>query len=79
MWGFRRPICLKRTQVRLRRGAWDKMLLDPPLSGAYAVVQMLHKPYLPQRVVYVPCNPATFARDAAVWVEKSHGFVAAVS
>ena len=37
MWGFRRTICLKRTQVRLRRGARDKMLLDPPLSGAYAV------------------------------------------
>jgi 23S rRNA (uracil1939-C5)-methyltransferase len=24
----------------------DKMLLDPPRSGAYAVVQTLHKPYL---------------------------------
>ena len=50
------------------------MLLDPPRSGAYAVVQALHEPYLPQRIVYVSCNPATFARDAAVLAEKGYDF-----
>ncbi|UOO82223.1 23S rRNA (uracil(1939)-C(5))-methyltransferase RlmD [Uruburuella testudinis] len=58
-------------------GKLDKMLLDPPRSGAYAVVQALHAPYLPQRIVYVSCNPATFARDAAVLVAKGYRFKAA--
>ncbi|WP_371871514.1 23S rRNA (uracil(1939)-C(5))-methyltransferase RlmD [Neisseria lisongii] len=58
-------------------GRFDKMLLDPPRSGAYAVVQALHEPYLPQKIVYVSCNPATFARDAAVLVEKGYVFRAA--
>ncbi|EGY51714.1 23S rRNA (uracil(1939)-C(5))-methyltransferase RlmD [Neisseria shayeganii] len=55
-------------------GRFDKMLLDPPRSGAYAVVQALHAPYLPKRIVYVSCNPATFARDAAVLVQKGYRF-----
>lgn len=58
-------------------GRFDKMLLDPPRSGAYAVVKSLHKPYLPKKIVYVSCNPATFARDAAVLVEKGYVFKAA--
>lgn len=58
-------------------GYFDKMLLDPPRAGAYALVQALHAPYLPKRIVYVSCNPATFARDAAVLVEKGYVFQAA--
>lgn len=60
-----------------KMGYFDKMLLDPPRAGAYAVVQALHAPYLPKRIVYVSCNPATFARDAAVLVEKGYCFGAA--
>ena len=55
-------------------GYFDKMLLDPPRAGAYAVVQALQRPYLPKRIVYVSCNPATFARDAAVLVDKGYRF-----
>lgn len=58
-------------------GYFDKMLLDPPRAGAYALVQALHAPYLPKRIVYVSCNPATLARDAAVLVGKGYRFGAA--
>ncbi|WP_416192023.1 23S rRNA (uracil(1939)-C(5))-methyltransferase RlmD [Neisseria sp. CCUG12390] len=58
-------------------GFFDKMLIDPPRSGAYAVVKSLHYPYLPKLIVYVSCNPATFARDAAVLVEKGYVFKSA--
>jgi 23S rRNA (uracil1939-C5)-methyltransferase len=48
-------------------GRLDGMLLDPPRDGAQALVHALAAP-LPQRLVYVSCNPATFARDAAILV-----------
>lgn len=53
---------------------FDKILLDPPRNGAYALVQALRAPHLPRRIVYVSCNPATFARDAAVLVGKGYRF-----
>ncbi|MFC3873988.1 23S rRNA (uracil(1939)-C(5))-methyltransferase RlmD [Neisseria musculi] len=58
-------------------GYFDKMLLDPPRAGAYAVTQALHAPYLPKRIVYVSCNPSTLARDAAVLAGKGYCFKAA--
>lgn len=43
---------------------WDLVLLDPPRSGAEAVIERL--PALePRRIVYVACGPAAFIRDAA--------------
>ena len=53
-------------------GRADKMLIDPPRAGAYAMVRSLHAPFLPQKIVYVSCNPATFARDAAVLAAKGY-------
>ncbi len=53
----------------LRRG-YDKVLLDPPRSGAIEMIKRL--PALrPSRVVYVSCNPATLARDAEVMVHRN--------
>jgi len=51
---------------------FNKLLLDPPRSGAPVVVEKLPQP-LPQRIVYVSCDPATLARDAGVLV-RQHGY-----
>lgn len=50
----------------------NKMLLDPPRTGADTVVKTLDLHQL-DRIVYVSCNPVTIARDAKDIVER-HGF-----
>ncbi len=46
---------------------YDKILLDPPRSGAAAILPALKKMQA-SIIVYVSCHPATLARDAAVLV-----------
>jgi 23S rRNA (uracil1939-C5)-methyltransferase len=45
----------------------DKLLLDPPRSGAMAAVKRLAAAR-PARIVYVSCYPSTLARDSAYLV-----------
>jgi 23S rRNA (uracil1939-C5)-methyltransferase len=54
-------------------GHFDRMLIDPPREGAQAVAQALAQlapAERPRRIVYVSCNPATLARDAAIMVHE---------
>ncbi len=47
----------------------DRILIDPPRSGAAGVIPQLAK-LAAKRIVYVSCNPATFARDAGMLVNE---------
>lgn len=46
---------------------YDKILLDPPRTGAKEIIEFFPK-LGAKRIVYVSCNPATLARDAGILV-----------
>lgn len=69
----------------LALGKFDKMLIDPPREGAAELSKAIaaqarlelegeqeekQESRLPWRIVYVSCNPATLARDAAILVHE---------
>ena len=51
---------------------YDKILLDPPRTGAFEIVKNIRQ-LGAKRIVYVSCNPSTLARDADVLV-NTHGY-----
>ncbi len=54
-------------------GAIDRVLIDPPRDGAFALVQSLATAEpRPRRIVYVSCNPATLARDCGFLVHQGN-------
>ena len=53
-------------------GHFDKLLIDPPRDGAFELVKSLGGDNAPKRIVYVSCNPATLARDAAELVQRGY-------
>lgn len=50
---------------------YDKLLLDPPRSGAIEIVTRIQE-LSPQTIVYVSCNPATLARDAGELLRQGY-------
>jgi 23S rRNA (uracil1939-C5)-methyltransferase len=54
------------------RQSWDRVLLDPPRSGAEEVMRHMGK-IGATRVVCVSCHPATLARDAGI-LTKGQGY-----
>ena len=55
---------------------FDKILIDPPRSGAEEICKYLTA-FGAQKIVYVSCNPATLARDAGVMVRNGYRLVRA--
>jgi len=55
----------------LKQG-FDKLLLDPPRSGAMEVMPVIARLGF-RRIVYVSCNPGSLARDAGLLVHE-HGY-----
>ncbi len=64
------------TQAEWAKDGFDKILIDPPRSGALDMVRYLPK-FGAKKIVYVSCNPATLARDAGVLVEHGYRMVKA--
>ena len=65
----------------LALGTAEKWLVDPPREGAFALAKAVaelheqppspeHGFKLPQKIVYVSCNPASLARDAGLLVHQ---------
>lgn len=50
---------------------FNKILLDPPRTGALEIIQNLPKWNI-ERIVYVSCNPATLARDAGELAKQGY-------
>jgi len=56
-------------QTPWMRQGFDKLLLDPPRSGAIEVLQQLPLNQF-KRIVYVSCHPGSLARDAGYLVNE---------
>jgi len=55
---------------------FDKILIDPPRSGAEEICKYLTA-FNAKRIVYVSCNPATLARDAGAMAQNGYRLVRA--
>jgi 23S rRNA (uracil1939-C5)-methyltransferase len=62
---FRRPL------LASELARFDTVVLDPPRPGATAQVQALAQSVVPT-VLYVSCNPASFARDARILADGGY-------
>jgi len=62
---FRRPL------VAVELKGYDLVVLDPPRQGAEMQAKELARSKI-EKVIYVSCNPATFARDARILVSAGY-------
>lgn len=60
-------------QLALRGVSPDVIIVDPPRKGCTPeLIGTIADKFKPERVVYVSCDPATFARDAKLFEEKGY-------
>lgn len=61
----------KITTSSLAEQKFDSLLLDPPRCGAQEIIQQFPQ-FAAKKVLYVSCNPATLARDAALLIAQGY-------
>ena len=69
---FSADLTLEPTQAPWLRTAYDKVLIDPPRSGAQEMLPHIAASGV-SRLCYISCHPGSLARDAGILV-KEHGF-----
>lgn len=53
----------------------DAVILDPPRKGCSAgLIEYLTDTLSPEKILYISCNPATFARDARIFCAHGYSF-----
>ena len=70
----RRPGARDLTRRPLREAElkiFDAVILDPPRAGAVVQAKLLAASSVPA-VIYVSCNPASFARDARILIDGGY-------
>lgn len=65
-------LCLDFGESSWAARKYDKILLDPPRSGALEIIPVIAAMGA-RKILYISCNPATLARDAGELVK--HGYV----
>lgn len=55
---------------------YDKILLDPPRTGALQIVKSMQR-FKAQQILYISCNTATLARDASELIKQGYQLQAA--
>jgi 23S rRNA (uracil1939-C5)-methyltransferase len=58
------------------RQTYNKIVLDPPRTGALELVQQI-KQFQASIIVYISCHPATLARDTKIIIEQGYHLQAA--
>lgn len=57
--------------VSWMRSKFDKILIDPPRSGAMEIAEIINR-FKAQKIVYVSCQPSSLVRDSKIIC--SHGY-----
>lgn len=54
----------------------DMVIVDPPRKGCDSeLIKIIANDFCPQSVVYISCDPATFARDVKIFAEEGYNLL----